>query len=63
MIVYRIWNETRQEWYKSYSGRLIWMNLSGASLAKNYYLNAFRWLSEKPDQLVIKKFELKEIEE
>lgn len=61
MIVYRIWNETRQEWYKSYSGRLIWMNLSGAKLALNYYTNIKR--NYKPYNLIIKKFELKEIEE
>lgn len=60
MIVYRIWNETRKEWYKSYSDRLIWMSLSGARLAVTYYNEINR--RSIPDTLIIKKFELKEIE-
>lgn len=61
MFVWRIWNETTQSWFES-SSRSFWASKSGASVTKNYYLNQFKFFKEPAHKLIIKKFELKEIE-
>ena len=62
MFVWRIWNDTNQTWFES-SSRSFWATKSGASVTKNYYLNQFKFTKLHANKLIVKKFELKEIEE
>ena len=62
MKVYRIWNVAQGCWYKS-SSRSIWMSLSGVNRALNYYNKRKKFYPKYyPDYLIIKVFELMEIE-
>lgn len=58
MKVYRIWNVTRQTWYKSGRKISIWTTLSGVKNALRYVIKYAKLSRFEPDYFIIYEFEL-----